>query len=134
MTVEINSEGKGALSIAITGVASATAGGIGAILNPEGRSLIITRATLYIATGSTGSAAVSIGVGATATTSATDIVNALDLQSLDGKMYNGFVMQNSAKTEITAPILWTSTKYITFSGAASTVGLDATLYLEYLRV
>jgi len=134
MTVTINTEGKGAMSIAITGVASAAAAGIGQIANPEGVSLCILRTTLSCITESTGSAALSCGVTTTGA-SATDIINALDLNGLtEGGFYNGHAMQNTAKTAITAPAVWTSSKYITFTGAATTVGFTGTLYVEYIRI
>jgi len=135
MTVAVNTEGKGAMSIAITGAASIAAGGQGAVANPEGVSVIITRATIYTTTPSTGAAALSIGVGATAATAATDILNALDMNGVAAaSAYNGFAMQNTAKTAISAPALWTATSYVTFSAAATMVGYVGTLYLEYLRV
>ena len=134
MTVALNTEGKGAMSIAITGVASTANAGIGQIANPEGVSLLITRATLYCATESTGAAAVSIGVTTTGA-AATDIINALDFNGLtEGGFYNGFAMQNTAKTAITAPEEWTTSKYITFTGSATSVGFTGALYVEYIRV
>jgi len=134
MTVALNTEGKGAMSIAITGVASTDNAGIGEIANQEGVSLLITRATLYCATESTGSSDLSIGVTTTGA-AATDIINALDMNGLtEGGFYNCFAMQNTAKTAIAAPEEWTSTKYITFTGSATSVGFTGTLYVEYIRV
>ena len=64
-----------------------------------------------------------------------DILNDLAAGgAIDDKVYNGHVMQNGAKTEITAPALWTSTTYLTFTGSADTSGLTARLYLEYIRL
>jgi hypothetical protein len=135
MTVSVNTEGKGAMSIAITGVAATTGGGQGSVANPEGVSLIIMDALLYTITESTGSANLSIGVGATATTSATDILNALDMNGVtEPGMYNCFARQNTAKTEKTAPALWTSTTFVTFTASATMVGFTAVLYLKYMRV
>lgn len=134
MAATVNSEGKGWLSIALTGVAATTDGAIGAVLNPEGVDVLITRSILYVATNSTGAANLSTGVAATSTTAASDIINALAMGAAAGKYYNGQAIQVSAKTEVTAPAVWSSTKYINFTGSASTVGLVATLYVEYLRV
>ena len=134
MTVAIESEGKGALCINITGVASTANAGIGQIANPEGVTLLITRATLYCATESTGSATLSCGVTTTGA-AATDIINALDMNGrTEGGFYNGFAMQNTAKTAITAPAVWTTSKYITFTGSATSVGFTGALYVEYIRV
>ena len=135
MTVTLNTEGKGAMSIAITGVASAAAGGQGYIANPEGVNIIITEATLYTITESTGSANLGIGVAATAATKGTDILNDLDMNGVtEPGMYNGFAQQVTAKTEKTAPALWTPTTFVTFSASATMVGFTGVLYLEYLRV
>ncbi len=135
MTVSINAEGRGTLTIDITGAASTSGGGIGAVANPEGARVLILRATLVVISASTGAANLSVGVGATATTEATDIINALAMNGVTAyTAYNGHAMQNTAKTEITAPALWTSTKYITFTGSATTAGLIARLYVEYIRV
>ena len=134
MAVAVNTEGKGQMSIALTGGASTDNGGLGAVANPEGASLIILRTTFYGINNSTGAANLGIGVAANATTKATDILNDLAMGAVAGKMYNGHAMQNTAKTEITAPALWTPDKFITFTGSASTAGLTGTLYVEYVRV
>jgi len=134
MTVAVETEGRGAMAIRITGVASTAAGGIGAVANPEGVDILILRTTLLVLTPSTGSANIDIGVGAAAATDATDIINALAMNgAITDKMYNGHAMQNTTKTEITAPALWTTSKYICFTGSATTVGLDAILFVEYVR-
>ena len=134
MTVAINDEGKGVMSIAITGVASTANAGIGQIANPEGVSVCILRTTLSCITESTGSAALSCGVTTTGA-AATDIINALDLNGLtEGGFYNGHAMQNTGQTAITVPAVWTSSKYITFTGAATTAGFTGTLYVEYIRI
>lgn len=134
MTVAISQEGKGVLAIDLVGGTSTDNGGLGAVKNPEGGSVIILRTTFYGKTNSTGAANLGIGVAADAVTKATDILNDLAMAAVAGKMYNGHAMQNTAKTEITAPALWTADKYITFTGSASTAGLTGTLYVEYVRV
>lgn len=133
MTVAVNTEGKGQLSIAVTGVASTDNAGIGQIANPEGATLLILRTTFYGITNSTGAANLGIGVVASGA-KGTDILNDLSMAAVAGKAYNGHVMQNGAKTEIQAPAYWTPSTYITFTGSASTVGLTGTLYVEYVRV
>lgn len=135
MTIAVNSEGRGVLTIDITGAVATTGGGIGALLNPEGADLMLLRGTLYVIAGSTGSANLSIGVGSTATTTATDVLNALDCQSLAGKVYNAWARENTAKTESgDAPVIWQDDYYLTFTGSATTAGLSARLYLEYVRL
>lgn len=134
MTVSVETEGRGTLAIKIVGVASAAAGGIGSVKNPEGVNCVILRTTFYSHVASTGSATLSVGIGATAASSNTDILNALDANTMTADtMWNGHVMQNSAKTQITAPALWTKDYYITFTGSATTVGFEGYLFVEYVR-
>lgn len=134
MAISLNTEGKGWMSIAFTGATSTSDGGLGALANPEGVTLIITRSLLYVSANSDGAANLEVGVGATSTTNATDIIGTLAMGAAAGKIYNGSTIQTTAKTEITAPVLWTSSKYLTFTGSADTTGLAGTLYVEYLRV
>lgn len=135
MTVSKVDDGRGVLAYRITGVASTANGGIGAIPNPEGVNVLILRGTLVVHTPSTGAADISIGVAADATSSATDLINALAMNgAISKKGYNCHAMQNGAKTEIQAPALWEPSKFVTLTGSASTAGLVATLFLEYLRV
>ncbi len=133
MAVSISQEGKGVLAIDLVGGTSTDNAGLGAVANPEGGSVIILRTTFYGKTNSSGAANLGIGIAA-AGAKATDILNDLAMAAVAGKMYNGHAMQNTAKTEITAPALWAADKFITFTGSASTVGLTGTLYVEYVRV
>ena len=135
MTVNRLTEGRGVLAVRIDGVASTDDAGQGAIANPEGVDVLILRGTLVVHTASTGAANISIGVAADNETAATDLINALAMNGVDAQTaYNCHAMQNTAKTAITAPALWTSTSYVTITGSASLAGLEATLFLEYLRV
>lgn len=135
MTVAISSDPdlKGWLEIDITGVASAANAGVGEILNPEGVTVLITRAFLYFTTGSTGAANLDIGVGATGA-KASDIISAMSVIEADvgGKGFYGPAAQ-VAETEVPTA-LWTSTTYLTFTGSATTVGLAGKLFVEYIRV
>ena len=121
----------GTLAIDVTGVLAATGGAIAAVPNPWGMTVAILRSTWYVTTPSTGAANINIGVGATVTTDAADIISALAVGgAITGLAYNGHVMENTAKTQVSAPALWTSSTFVTFTGDASTVGLVATLFLE----
>jgi hypothetical protein len=135
MTVAVSTDAdrKGWLEIDITGVASAANAGIGEIANPEGCTLGITRAFLYFTTGSTGAANLDIGVGASGA-KCTDIVAAMDViqATVGGKFIYGPAAQ-VAETECPTA-KWTSTTYLTFTGSATTVGLAAKLYVEYIRL
>ena len=125
----------GCLAIDVTGVLAATGGAIAGVPNPWGQTVAILRSTLYITTPSTGAANINIGVGATATTDSADIISALAVNgAVTGLAYNGHVMELGAKTNIAAPAIWHSTDYITFTGNATTVGLEGFLYVEYIAV
>ncbi|HPS41368.1 MAG TPA: hypothetical protein PK040_02105, partial [Anaerolineaceae bacterium] len=90
MTVALSSEGKGFLTVDITGVASAANAGMGQILNPEGVRLAITRVYAYFATGSTGAANLDVGIGASGA-KASDILSAFDMieATVGGKAFFG---------------------------------------------
>ena len=124
---------RGMFKAVITGVASAANAGVGEIANPEGVDVLITRAFLYFRDGSTGAANLDIGVGASGA-KASDIISAMSVVdgTVGGKAYYGPAAQ-AAETECTTA-LWTAEKYVTLTGSASTVGLDADLYIEYMRV
>lgn len=135
MTIARNYEGRGnSMAIDITGVTSTANGGVGALANPEGVALLITKSTLQVIAPSTGAANLGIGIGATAATKGTDILNDLDVNGPSaGDWFNGHARQNTAKTQVTAPI-WTPTTYLTFTGSADTTGFSGRLYLEYIRL
>lgn len=131
----ITNEGRGVLAIRIDGVAGITGGAQGAIANPEGVDVQILRTTLVVHTASTAAGNITIGIAADAVTSANDIIDALAMGSVTAQtVYNGHAMQNTTKTAITVPALWTATKYLTITGSSSLVGLEATLFVDYLRV
>jgi len=132
MTVARNYEGRsGRMVVDITGHAALAIGGV---KNPEGVQVAILRTTLHVITPSTGAANINIGVGAAVDTDATDIINALAMGgAITGKWYNGNAPQATAKTEITEP-LWGATQFVTFTGSATTAGLVARLYIEYVRL
>ena len=136
MTISVNpvSQQVGKMVIKITGATSAANAGLGQLLNPEGVDCAILRSELYIKTASTGAA--NLGVGVTTTgAKGTDIVNDLAVNgAITGKIYNGNTIQETAKTEITAPVIWSADKYITFTGSADSTGLVAYLIVEYVRL
>lgn len=135
MAVEINSQtGKGALCIDITG--DAAIGSQGGILNPEGADLLITDAFLYIVTPATAAATFNIGIGATAATDASDIMSAFDMNAPSaGTAWNAVARTAASEAALTTPAIWTSAKYLTFtSAAASAAGLEAKLYVKYIRL
>lgn len=130
-----NTEGKGMLSIPVTGVTATTGGAMASVANPEGVSVHILRSYLKVTTASTGAANVSVGVAADGVTSATDMINALAINgAIAGKLYNGNTIQATTKTEVSVPALWTSDKFVTVTGSADSTGFVGTLYIEYIRI
>jgi len=123
----------GMLKLTIAGAAATTGGGIGSILNPEGVDLLIIRTFLYARTGSTGAANLGVGIGATATTSATDILSSFDgIEATIGS--KAFYCQAVSVNETQEAVVWEDDEYLTVTGSATTVGLDADLYVEYIRL
>ena len=136
MAMTVSTEGRGVLTVHIVGGAAETAGGQGAIANPEGAPVVILRGTIYCVAPSTAAADLDVGIGATAATLADDILSDVGIDGwAAGKVYNCYAMQNTAETEIAAPVVWTASKYLTASGHdASSAGFEAYLYLEYVRL
>jgi hypothetical protein len=123
------SEQKGALVIEITGENDLAAAGLVNLANPEGAAVIITKATLYVETPSTGAANVNVGIGATGANTTT-LINALAMNGvISGKAYNGLNPAAKAENEV-----WAADEFLNVTGSADTTGLVAKLYLEYLRV
>jgi len=97
-------------------------------------TLKIIESYLWVQTASTGSANINIGIGAAATTDASDIISALAMNGVSADtLYNGGTVVFDAKTAISTPIDWTSARFLNATGSGSTVGLDATLFVRYLR-
>ena len=134
MTVSsVISEQRGWFKVTLTGTASTANAGLGEVANPEGVVLGITRAFIYARTGSTGAANLDIGIGASGA-KASDICSAMDVveATIGGKLFFLPAVQ-AAETE-SPTALWASTTYLTFTGSASTAGLDADVYIEYIRL
>lgn len=123
----------GFLTIDLTGAASAANGGLGGIINPEGVRLAIVRVYAYFATGSTGAANLDAGICATAAEKGTDILSTFDVvqATVGGKAFFGVqVPVNEAEQTV----IWEIGEYLTFTGSATTVGLAAKLFVEYIRL
>ena len=135
MTVALSTDAdrKGWLEIDLTGAASAANAGLGEIANPEGCTVGITRVFFYFATGSTGAANLDVGIGASGA-KCTDIVSAMDViqATVGGTFIFGPAAQVAETESPTAK--WTATTYMTFTGSATTVGLAAKVYVEYIRL
>jgi len=135
ISTAVTAQNGGYLKIKVTGVAAVTVGGIGYLANPEGVPLGITRAWVYFRTGSTGAATFDAGIVANLTVaedhSLLDFAAAIQA-TVGGK----FVYGPTAQVAITEnPTLkWGATDLLVFQSAQSTVGLDADVYIEYIRL
>jgi len=122
---------SGACSIPVTAATLFAGGEMGSFKNPEGVTVIITRAVLYTTTPATaGGTNLSIGVAADAVTSATNIYNAGDADDTAGTAVNCLAVGDAADALVTM----TSSQYITVTGSADTVGFTGRLYIQYKRV
>ena len=124
---------RGWFKFTLTGAASAANAGLGEIANPEGVTLGITRAFIYARTGSTGAANLDMGIGASGAKT-TDLCSAMDvIEATIGGDLTFLPAAQAAETD-SPTALWTSATYLTATGSASTVGLDADVYIEYIRL
>lgn len=123
---------RGFFKVVLTGATSTSNAGLGEVLNPEGVRLCITRAYGYFRTGSTGAANLSCGVGVSGS-GATDIISTMDVieATVGGKAW--FFVQVPVN-EAEQTVIVEAGEYITFTGSASTVGLDGDIYFEYIRL
>lgn len=121
----------GYYEIALTGNALFAGGEIAAAVNPEGVALVITDAKLIVDTPSTGAANINVGVNSSATTSDTDMVNALAINgAITGVVYHAM----TALAAKDAALLWPAGYYITATGSASSAGFTGRLFVKYLRL
>lgn len=121
----------GYIEIPLTGALLFAGGEVAAVANPEGVPLIITDVKIYVDTPSTGAANLSVGLAANATTSDTDMINALAVNgSITGLAYHGM----TALAAKGAAQVWGTTQYLTATGSASTVGFVGRLFVQYIPV
>lgn len=132
ISTTLTAQSGGMLKITLTGAASTANAGLGSLANPEGVKLGILRTYLYARTGSTG--AVNLDVGfTTVAAKGTDVLSTFDgIQgTIGGKL---FYCQAVPVNETEDAVVWDADKYLTFTGSATSVGLDADLYVEYVRL
>lgn len=122
---------SGCLEIPLVGNALFAGGEIAAQANPEGVPLIIVDVKLYVDTPSTGAANINVGLAANATTSDTDMINALAINgAITGKAYHGMTAL-AAKGEAQ---VWSTSQYLTATGSADSSGFAGRLFVSYIRV
>jgi hypothetical protein len=121
------------MKFTLTGAASAANAGLGSIANPEGALVGITRVFAYFRTGSTGAANLDMGI-TTAAAKASDICSAQDV--IEATVGGKFVYEPAAQAaETESPTAkWAADTFLTITGSASTAGLDADVFVEYVRL
>lgn len=124
---------RGWFKFTLTGATSTANAGLGQIANPEGVPLGIVRAFAYFRTGSTGAANLDIGIGASGA-KASDICSEMDVLhgTVGGKLVHLPAAQAAETENPTAK--WMPDAFLTVTGSASSVGLDADVYVEYIRL
>ena len=135
VTIESTGEQQGYLRVHIEGDAT-VAGLLGEVLNPEGVDLLVTEAWAHFVTGATAAATQDWGFAATG-------VDSVDLVA-------GFPVNPAADTDWTIlargaseaaatgaqdSARWGAAEFLNITNAAqASTGLDAYLYLKYIRL
>ena len=118
----------GAFELALNGQAVPANGGAGSILNPEGVTLIVKQATLYVDTPSAGAANIAIGTGAAGAANSNIIAAQAINGAITGKAYNLLAPQAGA-----AEIMWTAAQVLNATVSAASAAFVGRLYVEYYR-
>lgn len=114
--------------------AAAGAGAIASIPNPEGADLIVTR--LLIRTTNAGAGATQVDAGPAAG------ANVLNDTLLDGVAINAVGLVDNIKDKAAAgnaveAVIWPANQFLTVSksggNAGSEIGIQGTVYVEYIR-
>ena len=133
ISTTVTAQRGGWFKFTLTGATSAANAGLGEIANPEGVTLGIVRAFIFARTGSTGAANLDLGIGASGA-KCSDICSAMDvIEATIGGDLTFLPAAQAAETD-SPTALWTSTTYLTATGSADTTGLDADVYVEYIRL
>jgi hypothetical protein len=133
MSLDVGPEQRGWFHFKLTGVASTGNAGQGQLANPENAELVITRCLIDFHTGSTGAANLDMGIGASGA-KASELISAMDMieGTVGGKVLNAMAF-GSAETAL--PVnTWAADEFLTATASGSAVGLDADVYVEYLRL
>lgn len=123
----------GAYAVTITGGTATAAGGVAAILNPEGVPLIISDFKFYVSANSTGAANLTIGTASSGTAAANSLLTTTAMAAAAGSVFTGIVSGTAAGQNVTTTTLWGSADYINVTGSASTAGLAGILYVDFFR-
>lgn len=132
ISTALTAQSGGMFKFKVTGVASTDNAGQGALLNPEGVDLLVTRVYAYFRTGSTGAGNLDAGF-TTVAAKGTDVLSSFDgIQATVGG--KGFYCAAVPVNETQDAVVWEDDKYFTLTDSGSAVGLDADFYIEYIRL
>lgn len=119
-------------------VGNATAAGIvGSVPNPEGVLLQLTDGFIYVKTGSVAASTYNIGIGASAVADYSDLMSAFAVNATDGTVWKVVGTDLASEAAATTPkgLLWPAASYLTVTSAAqASTGLEAYLFLQYIRL
>ena len=114
-----------------------TTGGAVATWQPgEATGVLLLRAYIYVTTASTGVANVNVGQGASATTSYTNLIPATSVHTTGAtidSITTQIIAATAAESGISNLVVFMAAgNYVTVTGSATTAGMVATLYIEYI--
>ena len=124
---------RGVYSVTITGGTATGPGSQAAIPNPEGVDLILEDAFLAVTANSTGATNLTAGTAASGTVAATSMLGATAMAAAAGSVLH-LVYHGTAVGAAAAPQKWGSADYINVAASASAAGLEAQLFVRYLRI
>ena len=135
MSYEVNdAPQRGVFSVTITGGTSTAGGGQAAILNPEGVDLWIQDWALAVTANSTGAANLTMGTAASGTVAATSLMGNTAMAAAAGSIFTGITSGTAAGQNVTTTAKWGSAHYLNVAASASAAGLEAILFVNYVRI
>lgn len=119
----------GCFELALAGEAVPSNGGAGEVANPEGVTLIIKQATLYVDTPSAGAANIAVGTGAAGAANNSIIAAQAINGAITGLAYNLLAPAAGA-----AEIMWTAAQVLNATVSAASAAFVGRLFVEYYRI
>ena len=119
----------GCYEMALAGQAVPSNGGSGSVANPEGVTLVIKQATLYVDTPSVGAANIAIGTGAAGAANN----NIIAAQAINGAI-TGLAYNLLAPAAGAAEIMWTAAQVLNATPSAASGAFVGRLFVEYYRI
>ena len=121
----------GCYEVALVGNALFAGGEIAEVANPEGVTLIIKQATLYVDTPASAAGGETLAVGVGVAGAANNGIIAA--QALSGAI-TGLAYNLLAPAAGAAEIMWTAAQVLNATGSAATAAFVGRLFVEYYRI